>query len=299
MYITINIGQRFEIVTELYAGQYREYARTFSQDDFNRFAALSGDDNPIHVDPKFAKQTHFGATVAHGMLLFSTISSCLSDLLGGNYIQIEQELKFPRPTFAGEALVVQLHVTEATAKRIELKTAISRTGGEMVCEGRAVLAPSNHLGNEGRAFSKGEHVETPIAYKGIAIGQKVAATRTFSPADIQEYIDLVGDGHPHFSETGYAQSQGYDNRVVPLPLLGGMFSYLLGTKLPGRGTGWLKQKLSYASPAYLGQPIQAQVEVTRIRPEKDLVNLRTTCTDVGGRILCAGEALVLIRDLEV
>lgn len=44
--------------------------RVLTQLDFNRFAALSHDDNPIHCDPAFAKTTHFGATVAHGMFLF-------------------------------------------------------------------------------------------------------------------------------------------------------------------------------------------------------------------------------------
>jgi len=34
--------------------------------DFDRFARLTGDDNPIHCDPVFAATTHFGATVAHG-----------------------------------------------------------------------------------------------------------------------------------------------------------------------------------------------------------------------------------------
>jgi len=40
------------------------------------------------------------------------------------------------------------------------------------------------------------------------------------------------------------------------------------------------------------------VEVVRVRPDKQLVNLRTTVRDVGGALLVDGEALVLVRNLE-
>src|ERR1051325_10223463 len=41
---------------------------TFSPDDVQRFAAWSADCNPLHVDPVFARQTHFGQQVVHGVL---------------------------------------------------------------------------------------------------------------------------------------------------------------------------------------------------------------------------------------
>ena len=41
---------------------------TFSNDDVLRFAEWSADRNPLHVDPGFARQTHFGQQVVHGVL---------------------------------------------------------------------------------------------------------------------------------------------------------------------------------------------------------------------------------------
>ncbi len=52
---------------------------SFSQEDFHRFARLSGDHNPIHVDPDYAAGTRFGATVSHGMLLFSAVRGLIHD----------------------------------------------------------------------------------------------------------------------------------------------------------------------------------------------------------------------------
>jgi len=61
----------------LQVGQVESVKRVFSQADFDRFAALSGDNNPIHVDPTFAARTKFGRTVAHGMFIYSVVCSVL------------------------------------------------------------------------------------------------------------------------------------------------------------------------------------------------------------------------------
>ncbi|MGZ3427312.1 MAG: MaoC/PaaZ C-terminal domain-containing protein, partial [Polyangia bacterium] len=47
--------------------------RRVTQADFDRFARLSGDDNPIHVDAAFAARTRWGKTLAHGMMLYSLV----------------------------------------------------------------------------------------------------------------------------------------------------------------------------------------------------------------------------------
>ncbi|MEW5719316.1 MAG: MaoC family dehydratase [Chloroflexota bacterium] len=121
--------------------------------------------------------------------------------------------------------------------------------------------------------------------KDLQVGQSAAAKRIFTSADLAEYAALAGIA-------------ARDARVVPGPLLGGMISCLLGTQLPGRGTNWMKQKLEYPAPALVGEEITATVEVIRLRPEKELVNLRTICANARGEIVCAGEALVLVKDLE-
>jgi acyl dehydratase len=127
--------------------------------------------------------------------------------------------------------------------------------------------------------------------KGLRLGQRAQATRTFTAADVAAYRRLSGDAGLRFAVAS--------PDAVPGPLLGGMFSQLLGTELPGRGTNWLKQSLTFPAPARLGEAITASVEIVRLRPEKELVNLRTTCHAADRRVVCDGEALVLVRDLEV
>ncbi len=118
----------------------------------------------------------------------------------------------------------------------------------------------------------------------LELGQTATARRTFTSADLAEFCALAG------ADLGTPPS-------VPGPLLGGMISYLLGTHLPGPGTNYLKQDLEYLEPAPVGEEITAQVQVVRVRPEKQLVNLYTLCTNASGAVLCRGQALVLVKDV--
>ncbi|MCB9135880.1 MAG: MaoC family dehydratase [Anaerolineales bacterium] len=259
---------------------------TFTQADFDRFAALTGDDNPIHVDPAFAARTRFGKTVAHGMFLYSHLCAALTRFFPG-YEQVEQEMMFPNPTFAGEPVTFHLTVTETDPARgwINVQTTVTRADGEPGLAGRAgLVSPDRATSSAGSPSPSTSPTSSPTLGR-LALGQTASATRTFTPTDLTEYAALTGD------------TAWVDTNRVPGGLLGGMFSDLLGTKLPGRGTNWLKQSLRFPAPASPGDPITATVEIIRLRPEKDLVNLRTVCTTAAG-VVCEGEALVYVKDLE-
>jgi acyl dehydratase len=60
----------------------------------------------------------------------------------------------------------------------------------------------------------------------------------------------------------------------------------------------MKQVLRYPGPAYPGETLTATVTITRLRADKELVNLDTRVVAGEDRVVCAGEALVLVRNLE-
>ena len=109
--------------------------RTLTQADFDTFARISGDDNPIHVSPVFAARTRFGRTVAHGMLLYSVLWALVQRHRPGAR-QAAQALMFPNPTFAGEAVIFEgrLCADDVIAVRAY------RANGDSLCEGTATLA---------------------------------------------------------------------------------------------------------------------------------------------------------------
>ena len=117
----------------------------------------------------------------------------------------------------------------------------------------------------------------------LSVGARAEADRIFTKEDLIECARLAG------KETGVVTDE------VPGALIGGIFSYLLGTKLPGNGTIYLKQKIRFHAAARPGIVLTGSVEITNIRPEKRLVTLRTVCRDAAGQLICDGEALVLVK----
>jgi 3-hydroxybutyryl-CoA dehydratase len=113
--------------------------RRVTQADFDRFAQLSGDDNPIHVDPVFCAGTRFGRTLAHGMFLFSLLLHVIhAELVPGAVVQ-EQELVFPGPVYAGDELTISVEILSADDRRLELRTRIDGPQGTG-CDARTVVS---------------------------------------------------------------------------------------------------------------------------------------------------------------
>ncbi|MBN8939584.1 MAG: hydratase [Rhizobiales bacterium] len=122
---------------------------TLSQADFDCFARVSGDDNPIHVDPDFSRATRFGRTVSHGMLLYTVLWG-LVRRHWPEARQAGQTLKFPAPAFADEPLVFSGAVETVAAAGARLAFRVTRLAdGETVCEATADITTSGG-GHEGR-----------------------------------------------------------------------------------------------------------------------------------------------------
>ena len=277
---------------KLTIGETTVWPLSFTQTQFDRFAALSGDDNPIHVDPAFAARTRFGRTVAHGMFLYANVRRALGTIAPGAS-QAKQSLLFPAPTYTDEPLRLRLTVAEVTGDgRIRVATELVKEDGRFGCQGEAVLQvgwPATLP--DVAAVEPAE----PVEWRGLAVGQWASLVRAYTAADLAEYLDLLGETNLLFADAGHARRTGLRDAPLPGPLLGALFSCLLGTRLPGRGTNWLKQRLLPRLPVYPGDELAAYVQITRIRPEKELVNLRTWI-EAAGETVCDGEALVWVGD---
>jgi acyl dehydratase len=114
--------------------------KVFSQEDFDRFASLSGDNNPIHTDPDFCAATRFGRTVAHGLLLCSVLRGLIEQLIPGARLD-EQAVMFPAPTYANEPMQFAVKTTGDGGNGIKLAFEVKRMDdGVVTCQGHARVA---------------------------------------------------------------------------------------------------------------------------------------------------------------
>ncbi|WP_458186097.1 MaoC family dehydratase [Haladaptatus sp. NG-WS-4] len=83
-----------------------------TQERIDQFAALTGDDNPLHVDPAYASEGLFGGRVAHGALTASVVSAALAKL-DGDVVFLSQNVAFENPVRPGEEVTATATVVEA------------------------------------------------------------------------------------------------------------------------------------------------------------------------------------------
>ena len=130
-------------------GDVHEFSKTITEKDVRRFATVSGDVNPIHLDKAFARETAFGERIVHGMLLASFISSGLANALPGiGAIYLGQSLVFKRPVFLNDTVLVRLCVENVRTDKpiVTLQTTVSTSQGVAV-DGQATLKMPPHLWN--------------------------------------------------------------------------------------------------------------------------------------------------------
>ncbi|MEW6164247.1 MAG: bifunctional enoyl-CoA hydratase/phosphate acetyltransferase [Pseudomonadota bacterium] len=92
---------------EIQVGDVATLVRTLRPEDIQMFAILSGDMNPTHVDPEYARSSQFREVVAHGMwggMLFSNVLG--TQFPGPGTVYVDQSLHFERSVRVGDTLTV-------------------------------------------------------------------------------------------------------------------------------------------------------------------------------------------------
>jgi acyl dehydratase len=85
---------------KLTLGSTYSYDFSFKQDDVIAFAKLTGDDNPLHLDPEYAAQTPFKRPIIHGALSLSVFTKIIGTKFPGyGSVYMKQTAQFFRPMF--------------------------------------------------------------------------------------------------------------------------------------------------------------------------------------------------------
>ncbi len=104
-----------------------------------RYAAASGDLNPIHTSDQAAEEAGLPGVIAHGMLVAAFVGRLFSPYLGHGYVT-DLDARFSGMVFVGDVLVVGGRATgagETREGRIYSFEVYARRGDEMVVTGKA------------------------------------------------------------------------------------------------------------------------------------------------------------------
>jgi phosphate acetyltransferase len=134
---------------EIKVGDSATLTRTLRPEDIQLFAVMSGDVNPAHLDPEYARSSLFQEVIAHGMWGGALISTVLgTEFPGPGTIYIGQTLRFSRPVKVGDTITMKITCTKKFDhnKHIVFDCLCTNQDGLKVISGEAeVLAPTEKI----------------------------------------------------------------------------------------------------------------------------------------------------------
>src|ERR1700742_3533962 len=112
------MSRQGKVFEELSVGDTAELSFPVTEETIEKFAELSGDDNPVHLDEAYAATTQFGTRIAHGMISAAFISAMVGTTLPGyGAAYLSQSLRFRRPVKIGDTVVVKVTITGLDAEK--------------------------------------------------------------------------------------------------------------------------------------------------------------------------------------
>ena len=127
---------------DLKIGDFFSTKRKVTDELIRKFAELSGDFNPIHLDEEFARSTRFGRRIAHGMLSGAFISSVLgNEFKERKIVYLSQTMKFIAPVFIDDVITTTAMVTKVREDKpiVTLETICKNQNGETTLKGEAAV----------------------------------------------------------------------------------------------------------------------------------------------------------------
>lgn len=107
--------------------------------DVDRFAALSGDISPVHVDDAYARSKGFPGRIAHGLLLGAQVSALVGTRLPGQHGILQScELEFRAPLVPPERIEITGEVVNISVGtgQVAIKVTVRSSAGKLLATGK-------------------------------------------------------------------------------------------------------------------------------------------------------------------
>ncbi|HMO97348.1 MAG TPA: MaoC family dehydratase [Tepidiformaceae bacterium] len=130
-------------------------------------------------------------------------------------------------------------------------------------------------------------------YEQLKIGDSATFSKTISEGDVYLFAGITGDLNPAHMDAVSAAEGIFKQRIAHGMLSGSFISTVIGMQLPGPGSIYVGQTLSFRAPVFFGDTLTAKAEVSEKLEERKWVKLKTTVTNQDGKLVIDGEATVI------
>ncbi len=130
-------------------------------------------------------------------------------------------------------------------------------------------------------------------FESLRIGQFAERTNEVTDAVIRQFAEVSGDSNPVHLDAAFAATTQFKERIAHGMLSAAYISAVIGMDLPGPGSIYISQTLSFRRPVKLGARVLTRVEIIALDPEKARATLACTCS-VDGKNVVEGEAVIMV-----
>ena len=132
-----------------------------------------------------------------------------------------------------------------------------------------------------------------VTYDEITIGQKASYSKTLTEDDLVLFAAVSGDVNPVHLDAEFAANSQFQERIGHGAWTGSVISAAIALELPGPGSIYLGQNLSFRIPVKLGDTITIELEVTAKNDRRKFVSLNTIAVNQLGKVVAKGTAEVM------
>ena len=130
--------------------------------------------------------------------------------------------------------------------------------------------------------------------KTLKVGDKALLSKAFTEEEVFRFANISSDKNPIHLDKAFGESSIFGQRIVHGMLVASLFSGLIGMELPGKGSIYLGQSLTFKAPVAIDEEVTASVEILNIREDQPIIPFHTVCINSAGTVAIEGEAVVKV-----
>jgi 3-hydroxybutyryl-CoA dehydratase len=137
------------------------------------------------------------------------------------------------------------------------------------------------------------HGGLTVEFEQITAGVTSEWSRTVTERDVVLFAECTGDCNPVHMDAEAAAASPFAGRIAHGMLSAGFISAAIARGVPGPGSIYLSQTLTFKHAVRIGDTVTVRLEVLEVKARSRRVRLSTVCRNQEGTVVLDGEASVL------